>query len=318
MGTPELARTTLRTLAANPAYTLPLVVSQPDRPKGRELRLLPTPVKELALELGLRIAQPEKVRQPEFLALLREVNPELIVVAAFGQILPQALLELPRHGCLNVHTSLLPRLRGAAPIQRAILNGDQETGVTIMKMDVGLDTGDILTMESTPITPEDTAVTLHDRLADLGARLLDRTIPDWVAGRIVPRPQPHELATHAAKIRKAEGLINWLQPASQIANQIRGLMPWPGAYTYLPGRPHPLLLKIWQGVRGDGSGIPGRVLAADREGIVVGCGKGTLRLLSLQREGARRMNAAEFLTGHPLEVGTLFQDSKEPADSPGM
>jgi methionyl-tRNA formyltransferase len=310
MGTPGLARTVLGKLAGNPDYAVVLVVSQPDRPKGRNLKLLPTPVKELAVELGLTVAQPEKARQADFVAQLQALAPDLIVVAAYGQILPQAILDIPRYGCLNVHTSLLPKLRGAAPIQRAILTGEEKTGVTIMKMDAGLDTGDILSVESTFITAEDTAETLHDRLADLGGNLLNRTIPEWISGKIVPQPQPHELATHAPKIRKEEGHVNWSLSAGRIANLVRGLVPWPGAFTFLPTPPRPLLLKIWSAEVCDRSGPPGEVLAAERDGVVVACGEGAVRLTTLQLEGARRMSAAEFLSGHPLRSGVLLDDSK--------
>jgi len=308
MGTPDLARTVLHTLSNNPDYLIPLVVSQPDRPKGRDLKVQPTPVKALALDLGLAVAQPEKVRQPEFLEQLRTAKPDLIAVAAFGQILPQSLLDIPPYGCLNVHTSLLPKYRGAAPIQRSILNGDLETGVTIMRIEAGLDSGDILSMERTPIAAEDTSATLHDRLASIGARLLDRTIPEWVAGKIVPQPQPHELATHAPKIRKEEGWIDWSLPAMRIANLVRGLTPWPGAFTYLPAQPRPALLKIWCSEVVRRSGKPGQILAADRDGIVVGCGEDALRLTMLQREGSRKMTAAEFLAGHPLTTQLIFPE----------
>jgi methionyl-tRNA formyltransferase len=224
-------------------------------------------------------------------------------VAAYGQILPQSILDLPRYGCLNVHTSLLPRYRGAAPIQWAILNGDAETGVTIMKMDAGLDTGAILTQARTPIHPEDTSATLHDRLAALGAELLLRTIPDYVAGKLTPQPQPAEGATYAAKIKKQDGHLDWAQPAETLWNRVRGLTPWPGAFSYLPGQPQPHLLKIWQAEPIQRTGASGEILQADKSGIVVGCGRDALRILILQREGGRRLTAQEFLAGHPLLPG---------------
>ncbi len=231
------------------------------------------------------------------------MQPDLIAVAAYGQILPQSILDLPRFGCLNVHTSLLPRYRGAAPIQWAILNGDAETGVTIMKMDAGLDTGDILTQATTPIYPEDNSETLHDRLARMGAELLVRTIPDHVSGKLRSRPQPAEGASYAPKIKKQDGHIDWTQPARAIWNRVRGLVPWPGAFSWLPGQPHPHLLKIWQAEVVDRTGQPGEVLQADKAGIVVGCGREALRILLLQREGGRRLKAPEFLAGHPLHPG---------------
>lgn len=303
MGTPELAAASLGALLREPAFKIVAVVTQPDRPKGRDLKLQPSPVKQLALKAGLPVLQPAKAREEQFIAELRAYQPDLIAVAAFGQILPRSILELPRYGCLNVHTSLLPKYRGAAPIQWAILNGDAETGVTIMKMDVGLDTGDILTQATTPIRPEDNAATLHDRLAQLGADLLVQTLPDYVAGKIPPRPQAHELATHVAKIKKEDGRIDWQQPATAIGNRIRAFTPWPGAFTFWPAQPSPRLLKICQAVVIQQSGPAGEVLSADKSGIVIGCGADALRVTTLQLEGGRRMSAQEFLAGHTIEAG---------------
>jgi len=304
MGTPELAGESLNALLREPAFQIIAAVTQPDRPKGRDLKLTPSPVKEIALRAGLPVLQPLKARDENFIAELRALQPELIAVAAFGQILPKAILDLPRHGCLNVHTSLLPKYRGASPIQTAILNGDIETGVTIMKMDAGLDTGDILTQRSTPIRDEDNAATLHDRLAQIGAELLVQAIPDYVAGKIAPRPQPAEGVSHSKKITKEDGRIDWQQPARVIWNRIRAFTPWPGAYTFLPAQPQPALLKIWQAEVVSQSGKPGEVLSAGRDGIVIGCGEGALRLTTLQREGGRKMTAHEYLAGHPLSPGT--------------
>jgi len=304
MGTPELAAASLAALLREPAFQLIAVVTQPDRPKGRDLKLQPSPVKELALSAGLPVLQPLKTRDETFIAELRTLQPDLIAVAAFGQILPKAILDLPRLGCLNVHTSLLPKYRGASPIQSAILNGETETGVTIMKMDVGLDTGDILTQRTTPIRDEDDAATLHDRLAQLGAGLLVETIPAYAAGTIQPRTQPHDLATHVAKIKKEDGRIDWSQPARAIWNRIRAFTPWPGAFTSLPGATQPVLLKLWQAEVTAQNGAAGEVLTADKSGILIGCGEGSLRLTSLQREGGRRMTAVEFLAGNPLKPGT--------------
>jgi methionyl-tRNA formyltransferase len=288
---------------ASPGCQVVAVVTQPDRPKGRDLKLQPSPVKVLALQAKLPVLQPECARDEAFLGALRDLRPDLIAVTAYGQILPQSLLDLPRFGCLNVHTSLLPRYRGAAPIQWAILNGDAETGVTIMKMDAGLDTGDILAQVKTPIHPEDNSETLHDRLAQLGAELLVKTIPEYVAGRIPSQAQPAEGVSHASKIKKQDGHIDWTQPARIIWNRVRGLMPWPGAFSYLPGQPQPHLLKIWQAEVVERSGSAGEILQADKAGIVVGCGREALRILTLQREGGRRLSAQEFLAGHPLLPG---------------
>jgi methionyl-tRNA formyltransferase len=303
MGTAQLSGDSLRALMASPACQVVAVVTQPDRPKGRDLKLQPSPVKLLALQVGLPVLQPERARDPAFLDTLRDLRPDLIAVAAYGQILPQNLLDLPRFGCLNVHTSLLPKYRGAAPIQWAILNGDPETGVTIMKMDAGLDTGAILAQARTPIRLEDNSETLHDRLARLGAELLVKTIPEYVAGNISPRPQPTEGVSLAPKIKKQDGHIDWTQPAQVIWNRVRGLVPWPRAFTFLPGQPQPHLLKIWQAEVAERSGPPGEIMQADKSGLIVGCGQHALRILVLQREGGRRLTAQEFLAGHTLFPG---------------
>ena len=303
MGTAELACASLETLTRQPDFAVVAVVTQPDRPKGRDLKLTPSPVKVVALSARLPVLQPERARNETFIQELRSLQPDLIVVAAYGQILPQSILDLPRFGCLNVHTSLLPKYRGAAPIQWAILDGEAATGVTIMKMDAGLDTGDILTQQQTPINNEDNSQILHDRLAQIGAALLIQTIRDYVAGKIVPRPQPAQGATHARKITKEDGRLDWTKPAPTLWNRIRAFTPWPGAFTHLPGQPRPHLLKIWQAEVADQSGQPGQILHADKTGIIVACGEKALRILNLQREGGRRMTAQEFLAGHPLKPG---------------
>ena len=231
-GTAELACASLRALASNPEFKVVAVVTQPDKPRGRDMRLQPSAVKAAAVELGIAVLQPKRAREEGFIQEIRELAPDLNVVVAYGQILPQALLDVPKHGSVNVHTSLLPRHRGAAPIQWAILDGDLETGVTIMKMDAGLDTGPILTERRTTIEEKDTGQSLHDRLAVMGAELLVETIPNWVNGKIVPRPQA-EGATYARKIEKADGLIDWKEPAAQISRKVRAFTPWPGAYTFL-------------------------------------------------------------------------------------
>ena len=309
MGTPALAAASLAALLREPTFQILAAVTQPDRPKGRDLKLQPSPVKQLAATAGLPVLQPEKARDEKFTAELRALAPDLIAVAAFGQILPKSILELPHFGCLNVHTSLLPKYRGAAPIQWAILNGDAETGVTIMKMDVGLDTGDILTQRATPICDADNAATLHDRLAQLGAELLVQTIPDYVAGKILPQPQEAAHATHVGKIKKEDGRIDWQQPARAIWNRIRAFTPWPGAFTFLPGQPQPQLLKIWGAEIVSQPGSPGEILQAEKSGIIIGCGEDALRVTALQREGGRRMSAVDFLAGHPLKPGQQFVTS---------
>lgn len=307
MGTAELACASLQALRREAEVQLIAVVSQPDKPRGRDLKVQPTPVKAVALAAAVPVLQPARARDVAFIEQLRLLQADLIVVAAYGQILPPAILELPRFGCLNVHTSLLPRHRGAAPIQWAILGGDPETGVTIMKMDAGLDTGDILTQITTPIAAADNAQTLHDRLARLGGELLVRTIPEYVAGRITPRPQPAEGVTYARRLTKEDGRLDWTQPAHGLWNRVRAFTPWPGAFTFQQIEGKPRLLKIWLAQAEEtGSGNPGEVLRADKNGIVVACGEHSLRILELQREGGRRLNAAEFLAGHPLPAGALL------------
>jgi methionyl-tRNA formyltransferase len=327
MGTAELSCASLSALAADRQFSIAAVVTQPDRPKGRDLKPQSSRVKVLAQKLGLPVLQPARARDEKFIADLRGLTPELIVVAAYGQLLPPEILDLPRYGCLNVHTSLLPKYRGAAPIQWAIARGDTETGVTIMKMDAGLDTGPMVAQRRTPISPEDDSASLHDRLARLGAELLVQTIPDYVAGKIQPQPQPAEGVSLAPKIKKEDGRIDWQLPAQTIWNRLRAFTPWPGAFTFLrnaehrpgisppeeknagpvPGAPKTHLLKIWKAEVMEASGEVGAVLSADKNGILVACGQGALRILELQREGGRRMNAAEFLAGHPLKAGGMFK-----------
>jgi methionyl-tRNA formyltransferase len=319
MGTAELSYASLAALARDPRFQIAAVVTQPDRPKGRDLELQPSPVKALAQKLNLPVLQPAKARDENFISELRKLTPDLIVVAAYGQILPQSILDLPKHGCLNVHTSLLPKYRGAAPIQWAIANGETETGVTIMKMDAGLDTGPIVAQQRTPISPVDDSVTLHEQLAQLGASLLVQIIPDYVAGKILPQPQPAEGVSHAPKIKKEDGHIDWDLPAQKILNRLRAFTPWPGAFaswspsfglsgsrSTLKREFQPQLLKIWKAEIIEKSGGAGEILSADKGSIVVGCGQGALRILELQREGGKRLTVEQFLAGHPLKAGQKF------------
>ena len=304
MGTAELACASLRALCRASDVKLVGVVTQPDKPKGRELKLQPTPVKAVALEENLPVFQPPKARAPEFLETLRGLAPDLIVVVAYGQILPQSILDVPKFGCLNVHTSLLPKYRGAAPIQWAILNDESETGVTIMRMDAGLDTGDILSEMRTPISDTDNAQTLHDRLAKLGADLLVRTIPEHVAGRITPRAQPVEGSTYARKITKEDGEVDWTHPAREIWNRVRAFTPWPGAFTHVALEGGRKLLKIWNATMQEHAWkTPGEVLEAGKFGIVVSCGEHALRIRELQLEGGKRLTAQQFLAGHAIKPG---------------
>ena len=302
MGTPDLAALVLSRLADWPHCRITGVVSQPDRPKGRDLQTLPTPVKLEAQRRQLPLFQPDRARSPEFLEQLRSLKPDLIVVAAYGQLLPQALLDIPRLGCLNVHTSLLPKYRGAAPIQWAIANGDANTGVTLMRMDAGLDTGPTLSRVSTPITDSDTGQSLHDRLADLGATLLLETLPAYATGSLVPVPQPKEGVSLARRIAKEDGRVDWTQPARILWCRLRAFTPWPGAFCQFQ---HGSKLKSLKLHHADvaplpSTATPGTVVRADKEGILVACGSDALLLREVQPEGGRRQTAAEFLAGHPI------------------
>jgi methionyl-tRNA formyltransferase len=296
LGTAELACASLRSLSGAAEYQIKAVVTQQDKPRGRDLQLQPTFVKAAALELGLPVLQPKRARDPAFIEEIRGLGPELMVVVAYGQILPQALLDVPKHGCLNVHTSLLPRHRGAAPIQWAILEGDEVTGVTIMKMDAGLDTGPMLSQRTTAIGSKDTSQTLHDRLASMGAELLLETIPGFLEGRIQPQVQG-EGAIYARKIEKADGLVNWDEPAEVIWRKVRAFTPWPGAYTFFEVGGARRMLKIWEAEPVEAQGRPGETMAAQRGEWIVGCGRGALRLLIVQPEGGKRMTAQQYLSG---------------------
>jgi methionyl-tRNA formyltransferase len=310
-GTPEFAATALRALL-EAGLCVPLVLTQPDRPAGRGMKLQASPVKQLAQVHGIPVLQPRSLRLdgkfPEDAAAahaaLVAAGLDVLVVAAYGLILPRWVLDLPRLGCLNIHASLLPRWRGAAPIHRAIEAGDAETGVTIMQMDEGLDTGDMLLSEGVAIGPADTTGLLHDHLADLGGRLILRALADAAAGRQVPLPQPTEGVTYAHKIEKAEAAIDWTQAADVLARRVRAFDPFPGATTTWGSD----ALKIWAALpEGDrfleDGKVPGEVLAADEAGVLVQCGQGSLRLTSLQRAGGKRLGVADFLRGVPLMAG---------------
>jgi len=305
MGTPDIAAVCLEKLytqGQDKLFNIIGVISQPDKPKGRNLHLLPTPVKIVAERLGLECFQPQKARDPESLEWIRQKQPDLLIVVAYGQILPPDLLQIPPLGCINVHTSLLPRWRGAAPIQRAILEGDPETGVSLMKMDAGLDTGAVLSVLKTPVTEADNAQTLHDRLAEMGGDLLLKTLPDYFAGKITPIPQPAEGLTYAKKITKEEGKIDWTQSAESISCRVRAFTPWPGAFTWIPNGEKQILLKIWEVVilSQKTEATPGTILKASGDDLWVATGDGILKILSLQREGKRRMETREFLLGTPF------------------
>jgi len=300
-GTPDFAAASLAAIL-DAGFPVALVLTQPDRPAGRGMSLQPSPVKRLALERGLPVYQPLSLRDAEAQARLAALQPELMIVAAYGLILPQAVLDIPRRGCVNVHASLLPRWRGAAPIQRAILAGDATSGVCLMGMEKGLDTGPVFRAARTPIGDTDTGRSLHDRLASLGARLLADSLPELLAGSLRPVPQPADGVTYAAKLDKAEAPLDWRRPAAELHRQVRAFDPVPGATASLDG----VVLKIWGATPVPDSGTPGQVLAVDRQGIVVACGTGALRLTELQKPGGKRLPVAQFLAGHALAPGAAF------------
>jgi len=300
-GTPEFAAAALKALIAA-GHDIALVLTQPDRPAGRGMQLKPSAVKTLALQHGLAVAQPLGLKDAAIQAALREIGADSMIVAAYGLILPQAVLDIPRLGCLNIHASLLPRWRGAAPIHRAILAGDAETGITIMQMDAGLDTGAMLLRQSLPISADDTAQTLHDKLAALGATSIVEALDALAQGRLPALAQDAAQATYAAKISKEEARIDWQKSAAELARAIRAYNPAPGAFCLRAGE----TLKLWATQTSGEHGTPGTVLAADKDGIVVACGSGALRIHELQRAGGKRLSAAQFLAGAPIAPGELW------------
>jgi len=298
MGTPEFALPTLAGLIDNEVKIVG-VFTQPDRPKGRGRKLEASPVKQLALEHGLPVFQPQRLRDQDAVRQVRELRPELIVVVAYGQILPQGILDIPRYGCINVHASLLPRHRGASPINKAIIEGDPMAGVTTMQMDVGLDTGAMLVKKSLDVFSNEDAGELHDRLAQLGREAMDETLARLCAGTLNPEKQDDRCSTYAPMLKKEDGLIDWSRPAAAIHNQVRGLYPWPGAFTYLNGE----VLKIADTRIAQDSGEPGQVLALDKCGVVVACGEGSLQIRKLQLPGKKMLAAADFVRGAKLQPG---------------
>jgi methionyl-tRNA formyltransferase len=300
-GTPDFAARALDGLSRS-RHELALVLTQPDKPAGRGLQLQPSPVKQLAQSLGIPVRQPRTLKDAAEWPDLAAVGADVMVVAAYGLILPQAVLDMPRRGALNIHASLLPRWRGAAPIQRALLAGDSETGICIMQMDAGLDTGAVLLEEATSIGDEDTAGSLHDRLASIGARLIVTALDRLEEGALAPRPQPVTGVTYASKVTKAEARIDWSTPATVIWRQIRAFNPVPGATASAGGKD----LKVWRAHPASGSGQPGVLLASDAEGPVVACGTGALRLVEVQRAGGRRMSGAEFMRGGSARAGDVL------------
>jgi len=325
-GTPSFAVPTLKSLLEGPDEVI-AVITQPDRKKGRGQRLILSPVKETVLQyaslpfkgragegrgVGLKkqeipLFQPERVKEESFQESLRRLDPDLFVVAAYGQIFPRSLLEIPRHGAINVHASLLPKYRGAAPIAWAILRGETMSGVTIMKMDEGMDTGDILLQKETPIGDDETAETLHDRLALAGAELLPEVVAKMKRREISPVCQDPSRVTFAPPLRKEDGRIDWGREAKEIHRQVRALYPWPGAYTSLEGQ----LLKIFEGAVREGrpGGKTGKVSWVGIDSVEVGTGKGSFLIKEVQLEGKKRMSIRDFLAGHPIAVGTVLDKS---------
>jgi methionyl-tRNA formyltransferase len=298
-GTPPFAARALEAIVAA-GHDVALVLTQPDRPAGRGLQLSPSAVALCAASHGLAVEKPASLKDPQAQLRLRELAPGVMVVAAYGLLLPQAVLDIPSRGCLNIHASLLPRWRGAAPIQRALLAGDEATGICIMQMDAGLDTGPVLLESETPIGPRDTAGSLVERLAAMGAELVVQALAELDS--LQPRPQDDARATYAAKITKAEARVDWSRTAAQIDRQVRAFNPTPGA----EARMGEDLIKIWEARPVEGTGAPGVVVEAGPSRLVIACGEGCLQLLQLQRPGGRRMGAGDFLRGKPLTADTHF------------
>jgi len=305
-GTPDFAATALSALIKSEHQVI-AVYSQPDRPAGRGRKLRASPVKEVALEHDIPVYQPENLKSAEAQDELRALNADVMVVAAYGLLLPQAVLDIPRFGCLNIHASLLPRWRGAAPIQRAIAAGDKESGITIMQMNAGLDTGDILQLSPCPITKQDSGGSLHDKLAEIGATAILETLENVANDTLNPVEQDDTLASYAHKLDKKEAQINWQDSAENIGRMIRAFNPWPVAYTQVDDK----TLRLWQAevLEKDSKEAAGTVISCDKKGIDISCGEGTLRILKLQPSGSKAMDVAAFMNGHAkqLPVGTVLQ-----------
>jgi len=301
MGTPEFAVPSLKALIESGDEVV-AVVTQPDKPRGRGLEVTPPPVKILAQKYGIPVLQPQKIKTEEFLKQLEELRPDIICVVAYGKILPKGILELPRYGCINVHASLLPKYRGAAPINWAIIRGEKVTGITTMKMDEGMDTGDILLQREVPIEDEDTAETLSHKLSLTGAEVLIETLNLLKEGKLKPIPQNHSQATYAPMLKKEDGEIDWGKTAEEIKNLVRGTLPWPGAYTFLDNK----ILKVYKVRVVEGQGKPGEVIKSDKETLRVATGENALDILELQIEGGKRLDTATFLRGRKIREGTIL------------
>lgn len=308
MGTPDFSVPTLEALV-NAGHEVVGVVTQPDKPKGRGKAVLMTPVKEKAIKLSIPVYQPAKAREESFIQIIRDIDPDVCVVIAFGQILPKAILDIPRYGCVNIHASLLPGYRGAAPLQWVVLNGETETGITTMMMDVGMDTGDMLEKLTVPLDNKETYGSVHDKLSVSGGELIVSTLKKLEMGLIKRTPQDHEQATYTKKIVKSMGDIDWTADASLIERYIRGLNPWPSAYTSWNGK----TIKIWEAdvLEHEYPGVCGEIIKVDRSSVLVKTGKGTLSLKSLQLEGKKRMGIDVFLRGYQIEEGTVLKSSGE-------
>lgn len=307
MGTPDFSVPTLEALV-KAGHEVIGVVTQPDKPKGRGKAILMTPVKEKAIELGIPVYQPIKAREESFVQILRELNPDAMVVIAFGQILPKAILDIPKYGCINIHASLLPKYRGAAPLQWVVLDGEKETGITTMMMDVGMDTGDMLEKLMVSMDPKETYGSIHDKLSVLGGDLITSTLEKIESGEMVRIPQNEEETSYTKKITKAMGDIDWSMEAAVIERLIRGLNPWPSAYTEWNGK----TLKIWEAdvLDQDYPGICGEIVKVDKNSVFVKTGGGTLALKSLQLQGKKRMDTDAFLRGYQLNEGTVLKRSE--------
>lgn len=307
MGTPDFSVPTLEALLKG-GHEVIGVVTQPDRPKGRGKAVLMTPVKEKALEYGIPVYQPVKAREESFVELLRSLKPDAMVVIAFGQILPKAILDIPKYGCINIHASLLPKYRGAAPLQWVVLEGEKETGITTMMMDVGMDTGDMLEKLVVPVDKKETYGSIHDKLSVLGGELILSTLEKLENGTLERTPQPEDEATYTKKITKVMGDIDWTEDAAVIERYIRGLNPWPSAYTSWNGK----TLKIWDAdvLEQEYSGEPGEIIKVEKDGVLVKTGKDTLVLREVQLEGKKRMEIQAFLRGYQLSHGTILKRSE--------
>ena len=309
MGTPDFAVAPLAALVEN-GYEVEAVITQPDKPKGRGKTMMPTPVKEEALKHEIPVLQPVKVRDPEFVEKLKCLAPDIIVVAAFGQIIPKSILDMPKFGCINIHASLLPKYRGAAPIQQAVIDGEKESGVTIMQMGTGLDTGDMISRIVVPLAKDETGGSLFAKLAQAGAELLIQTLPSIFDGTATSEKQPEESPTpYAAMISKKMGLLDFSKNAEELERLIRGLNPWPSAFTFINGK----TMKVWKSSvqEKQAEEAPGTVISADKEGIRVACGKNVLVLQEVQLEGKKRMETDAFLRGYQVTEGTILTDHKE-------